>query len=85
MISQLFLRRAARVLSPLLVLGGASRAMPAQPPPPAASLEARIDGLLKQMTAQEKIDPHREPAGGTEGGRHLVCRRNVPANEDAGT
>ena len=56
MISQLFLRRAARVLSPLLVLGGASRAMPAQPPPPAASLEARIDGLLKQMTAQEKIE-----------------------------
>lgn len=45
-----------RVLLPVLCLGIASSRMPAQPQPPPANLEARIDGLLKQMTAQEKIE-----------------------------
>ena len=45
-----------RVLLPVLFLGIASSRMPAQPQPPPANLEARIDGLLKQMTTQEKIE-----------------------------
>ena len=45
-----------RVLLSVLPVATASHHALAQPQPPTTSLEARIDGLLKQMTAQEKIE-----------------------------
>ena len=45
-----------RALLPLVLWGFVSDSAQAQAQSSAASLEARIDGLLKQMTAQEKIE-----------------------------
>ena len=50
------LRAVFRALLPLVVWGFANGITLAQPQPPAASLEARIDGLLRQMSVQEKIE-----------------------------
>ena len=40
----------------LLLIAATAPTLLAEPAAPAASLEARIDGLLKQMTTQEKIE-----------------------------
>ncbi len=40
----------------LLVIAVATTPLSAQPAPPAASLDARINGLLEQMSTQEKIE-----------------------------
>jgi beta-glucosidase-like glycosyl hydrolase len=49
--------RFLRVLVPLLItVESGSAQTPATPPLPVASLDARVADLLKQMTAQEKIE-----------------------------
>ena len=50
------IQRILHVLLPVLLLGVASHPAKAQPQPLTASLEARVEGLLKQMTAQEKME-----------------------------
>lgn len=49
-------RTILRALFTALLLAITSPHTQAQPEPPAASLEARIEGLLSQMTTQEKIE-----------------------------